>query len=924
MAMGGAGGGTYASSKFTKLSSVLKNSPNGSGDGYYKLDEHRETVIIRETNYNETSSHVLMQYYTLIPDKLSDGSPNPLWSNCKNEGNYHKCTKACKETKVLTCSEPHHQGLHYDIANEICWEACMNDANHRKSEDKIKVDNTYSFDIGNFINIDYGLTIFFPNRGDFYEGESYAIGALTSSKGLGFRDKYEVDEDYSDLPYGRGTDMCGGYVNTYVGMNTSKWTRVKRIKLPVNVIYDPTRDGKHAKLYLAGEWITLGDRGTYTSKIGGQGDSSAQGKYDEKAWSNYGTWKYEGIYREFYNFYCVLNNPEIKAGAYTVEVTALNAKDFNGEGSDQKNDNPNAITNKMRRSSFQALHGGTNTRYFDVVGRIGNMIMEDVEDFRFSNLFKQALVQEEQTQVSSKVYYANKGLGIKDSAGTPNDRATVDGTYVTTNAGNAFAAVKGVNVGQKYYKVAFEGKGLNVGRFEAVNVATKQPIEDNKIKVIQESSTKVSYYLDLSKVTDVTKIDLKFIAKGSNVMAVNNCTFTELGSSPDSWLLDGIVREVDETKQNIYFTWVADIRGIKVGPETRYVNTWGTLSWVNGNWKDFPLSPDKNNIDILKDEPMLAGYSALMDIQTIGSYWKNDTAELQIIPKYYALDVNTGIMKKIDVYMEHEGTYVPINLADNVNKNNSSNPFNAEIFDNTINLDWDNTKERRNVNDEESTKTHQVYEDSIRNDSDQSATGQTGPVDIDIFRPIDIPRGHINVLGNNQYMILDGNARSFVGGVETYGSLKNLGNRLNPVHWYRSAQRWHFLVGIPSSAVFVLQGQVPNAANIDALQSGPYIIICTLDITAVGEVYALKYEHKYSGSQAAKDFERYYKNIVKDWTDVGTTGGVHMGSIQTTSNGVTKTINLNKYAEQLNYEPIVFVYSVNERSVQDVEIVGTH
>lgn len=927
-AYGGAGGGSYANGLYSKLQSYNIESPDGSGNGYYKLEEYRETIIIRTTNYDEKTANVLMQYYTLIPEKLSDGSPNPLWSNCNKEGNYHECTHECGEIKMLTCSEPHHQGLHYDVANEICWEACMNDANHRQSTDDIQVSSDHSFEIGNFINIDYGFTIFFPNRGDFEEGQQYAIGSLSSAKGLGYTNVYEVDEDYSHRPYGPGTDMSDGYVDTEVGMNTSKWTRVKRIKFPVNVIYDPTRDGRYAKLYLAGEWITLGDRGLYTGELGGEGDSVNDGKYDETAWSNYGKWEYDAIYKEFYNFYCVLNNYEKKAGAYTIEVTAVNCADFDEKGNGQRNDNPNEMTNKKRKSSFRALHGGTNTQYFDVVGRIGNLIMEDVEDFRFSNLFKETVDSDTQTQVKTNTYYVNKGLGAKDSFNTENPNASVDNTYVTTNAGNAYAAVKGVSVGSKYYRITFEGKGLNVGRLEVVNVATRQAIEANKITVIQESSNKVSYYLDLSSVNDVTQIDIKWVAKGSNVMAVNSCTFTELGASPDSWLLDGIVREVDETKQNVYFTYVSDIRGIKVSSKTHYVDTWGTLSWANENWMDLPLSPDKNNIDILKDEPMLAGYSALMDIQTIGSYWQNDTTELQIVPKYYALDINKGTLKKVDVYMEHEGTYVPINLADNVNKNNAANPFNTEIFNNVINLDWDNTKARRNVTGEESTKTQQVYEDSIRKESDQSGTGNQGTADVDIYRPIDIPSGHINVLGNNQYMILDGNARSFVGGIETYGELKNLGNRLNPVHWYRAAQRWHFLVGVPSSAVFVEKGKPVTAANIDELQSGPYVIISTLDITAVGEIFALKYEHRYSGSQIATDYANYYKNIVKNWTDVGTTGGPHMGTIQLKATSgetsYTKTFDLNKFAAELNYEPIVLVYSVNESSVQDVEIVGTH
>lgn len=902
IALGGAGGSSYIGSGFKLTGKSLSNHGNGA----FSIYEYRETLIIKNTNYAGSIKDQLMKYYTLIPDKLGNGTDNPIWENCTKTKNYHQCNANCKETKVLTCTEPHHSGVHYDVSNKICWQACENDANHKIHKNQIQAD--ISFKPGNFINLDYGFSIYFPNRGNFNEGEQYALGGLTSARGRGFINTYLTNN-----PYGRGTANSASYVGKGVGMNTSKWTRVKRIKFTIDVIYDN-------KLYLANEWIYLGDRGTYTGSIGGVGNDK---KYDETKWSNYGTKLYDGIYKEYYDFYCPLENSEAKGASYTIEVTALNADAFNSSGDGQINDNTGAITNKARTSSYTALHGGTNMNYYDVVGRIGNLIMEDVEDFRFSNLFKEAADKSTATDKTvTNSYSVTNGLGIADRLNTANT-ATKGNKSVTTNATGAYAVVN-YKADNKYYKVTVEGNGLNAGRLAVVN-STKgladidygKEIPDSKFTIISSSANKVSYYVDLSKYSGISDVDVKYIAKASNAMAITKITISKLGSTPDKWLLDGVIREVDETKQNIYLSWVADIRGIKVSEKTHWLDTWGTLGWMNGNRLDFPLSPEKNNIDILKDEPMLTGYSAYLDIQSMGNYWQNDISRLQIIPKYYAIDLKTNGLIQLDAYMEHDGAYQAINLYNNVDKN-SANIYKQEIYKNTINLDWLSEKARRNVSAEEERKTQFIYTNSLvpdQNANKPEINGDDADASVDWYRPIDIPGGHVNTIGTNQYLVLDGNARTFVGGESTYGQLKNIGNRVAQYMWYRQAQRWHFSIGLPSSTVFVRHGQDVTSDNIIEVTDGDYIVICALNIVVVGNTYALRYQQKYSGSVA---------NDAKG-TDSGTTDGTYLGSVKVKdSNGVSHTLNLNNYAKDLDYDPIVFVYNPSANSGQDVEIIGTH
>lgn len=1009
-ALGGAGGSSYLSSEWSEFESYSTNH----GDGSFDLNEFRETLIIKKGTYDsEITTEVIMKYYTLIPDFLPDGRYNPLWAHCQGENNIHVCDETCGEIKILTCTEPHHDGNHYGPYNEVCWEACMNDANHKTVGSSVTADGT--FDGGNFINLDYGFEIFFPNRSLLNDQEPYGIGALATEKGKGFTDIYEANENFeyfksqyinvgccsplnglaevTENPYLRGVvpqiepSTGRNYIGTAVGTNTTKWTRVKRIKFDVDVVYDPTPTGtneysENAQLYLAGEWITLGDRGTYKGALGGIGHELDEGKYDPTAWTNYGTYLYEGIYRDRYQFYCVMENSEQKAASYTVEVTALNAIDFDSEGYGQKNDNTE-ITNSKRFSGFTAKHGGININYYDVVGRIGNLVLEDTEDFRFSNLFKQTVEQMDSTStIQTDMFYVGKGLGLEDTEGLDN-KAVIREDYVVTGSTGAYAAVKGYNATQNFYKVEVVGKSLTAGRLAVINTADEyKELSDDKFTNIQYSAEKISYYIDMTGFTDTTTVvDFKYVAKATNTMVVSSITVSKLGKSPDGWILDGIVQEVDPTKQKTVFDWVADIRGITLSGATRQQNTWGAIPWIESvGHLDLPLSPDKNNIEILKAEPMLVGYNGLFDIQTLGNYWQNG-CELQIIPKYWAIENSTGKVIPLDVYMQHDGVYEPINIHGNVDKTNSDKPILNEIYNDIVNLDWENEHERRNyygreedeegdvlidgtmqhykivvpdrafcvedlgitweaaddyldTNDPNVTEhyrtlavwietlpSREILEEQMK-DSELGQEGSTVSIAelLANKEPLNMPGGHINTLGNRQYLSLDGNARTFIGGIATYDKLQDLGGRIMDYLWYRQAQRWYFTIGLPSASVFVEHGNEVSVAEIKRIQEGGYTVICSLDITAKGSVWYLQYKHRWDGS-GAQGVYPYYDNGGGD-PEMG-----EVSLIGTNADGKQVSLgkfDLNKIAAAVDYDPIIFVYNPALDSGQDVEIVGTH
>lgn len=457
---------------------------------------------------------------------------------------------------------------------------------------------------GNFINLDYGFQIYFPNRGDFFGDNSYGIASVTQMRGRGFVDS----------------------------MDTTEWTKEKYVVFDFNVIHNGIGYG-------AGEDIPLDINDT----------------------------------DDIYDFYCPLANYEAISAEVTFKVIAIN-----GVGVDNT-----YAANKARYNYVDARHSGIKKYNIDVVGRIGNLIMEDTGDFRFANLFKKP-------------------------------------------------------------------------------------------------------------------------------------------KSPVSWIIDNVVKDVDQNQQNRILGSSIDIRGMGISAGRHWLNTYGLLEFADRDPIPFPLTPDKNNIAALRRQPVRLGYKSYLDIQTIGNY-SNGT--MQIIPYYYWLDLNTREVKQVDIYMDINGEYKPINKFDAAVPGWDPNT----VYDNITMLDWDDEFERRNYTAQEQARTAEVA-------SAFQVYDTSGNL-IDLPTPL----GKFHAYGNSQILYPDGRNRTFIGTSLVNANDTNPGNVFSDLLFGRQGQRWHFTSGLPSSAVAVEHGAAVTQANIEALQSNTSVLLMALDIKSIGETYVLQY-----------------------------------------------------------------------------------
>lgn len=342
----GAGGGSgYADT--TKLSDIHGSNGENEGDGYVYIDaleSYSNDVRIKYAgsfgSMNGSSSGVIATVNTiknninLIP-KFVDGIENPVFS-CNGRYNRHQCDSTCVPKTYLDCSEPHHDdpANHYSMGNRICWEACNNDKLHQTNPPSRQHTDGTVVQAGRFINLDYYFDVYFPNLGDFIEAHPL----------LG------IDEE----------DQRRGL--SYVQqMDTTEWTREKRIRFPFTVDYLNEEKGRWEE-YRAYEWIEI---------------------------------PVTGPSYPYYHFYCTLDNSENVGYQIEYDVEAINNQPSPGGKTDpykrdyiRQNDN-DVETNKQRFPDLTAKHTAYKVSYIDVVGRIGNFVISDTGDYRFCNMFKQ-------------------------------------------------------------------------------------------------------------------------------------------------------------------------------------------------------------------------------------------------------------------------------------------------------------------------------------------------------------------------------------------------------------------------------------------------------------------------------------------------------------------------------------------------------
>ena len=287
------------------------------------------------------------------------------------------------------------------------------------------------------------------------------------------------------------------------------------------------------------------------------------------------------------------------------------------------------------------------------------------------------------------------------------------------------------------------------------------------------------------------------------------------GNSPENWRVQGIVKNVDSNSKNFVLAGTKDIRGLTAkAPYGQDI--YGLLSWLRDKTLTFPLTPAKNNIQALKEEPLRVGYHTYLDITTLGKNYTN----IEVLPAYYYYELDTRTVTPLDVYINANTGYEPINLFGNYDLN--------RVYQYTMSLNWTEQAKRRNVTESEQNLT----------------------VSLSGLLETKMPEGEYYILGNAQGLTFDERARTYIGSGQTLGALQNIGGLIPESEFQQSVKRWHFELGLPSSAVFVDSGAAPTEVNIAKYKKsggGSGVILLSAEIWAQGGLYKLAYDNDGDG-----------------------------------------------------------------------------
>ena len=324
-------------------------------------------------------------------------------------------------------------------------------------------------------------------------------------------------------------------------------------------------------------------------------------------------------------------------------------------------------------------------------------------------------------------------------------------------------------------------------------------------------------------------------------------------ASTGEWLVPNVVYKVDQSEQVRVVIDEYDIFDRKGGGDSAW-NTYGsqdhkeelvnsepTSSYdiISGtgtrraHYYALPLLPRYNNIDAFKDTPMRVGYSAYLDVETIGNYYSG-TDYVTVEYSYYGMDKNNNL-HSLDVYMLKDGEYVLINDFYNDYSKITSYP---------VYMNWENENERRMFTETEKERTEKVNEFMQGTNAYDMFTGE-----IDKVYPY-YPSGNTIYQGDYNSAILGFDSRTFIGDYYYSDVMPgfpdndntNVGGYIPAWKYYRNSQKWYFSNGLPSSAVFVEAGQKCTKENIDIATSKYDKAVVTAIIKAHGAVWDLRHD----------------------------------------------------------------------------------
>lgn len=673
-----------------------------------------------------------------IPEYLTNGQKNPIFI-CKGlPFNEHVCTDKCKVIKILNCTEPHHYGEHYDGSNRICWEACGDDSKHMIGNKPVEIKPGERVNAARFLQMEHGFTVYFPNRGNFAGNGALGLSTVQTPTGYGY----------------------------YNNMDTTQWTREKRVKFPFNVLHK-------GQVYVADTWIDL------------------------------------EVPEEYFDFYVLLANEEQNNAMVEFEVESINCGVVGQETLNYRD-----ILGTVYKDALQAFRTGLEPRFIQSLNNGFRTNRDAGEEQGYGEYFtwkrgeetKLTQKKDEMRRIIKEDFEGATGINERAKPLTTNDNYERENNVMRTSS------MESLHGGYKMYYIDLLGR---IGNFMIVDT------EDYRF----------SNFFKLPK------------------------------TNPDEWLVEGFVYKVADDIQRWYIGDEWDIKGTKASPETKWLNTFNTQKWAQGtpesgrdenspNLVTGALTAEVNNIAQLKKEQLRYGYDIYTSISTIGSYQKG---RVLVTPYWYALNLRTGTIQPLDVYISRDGIYEAVNLFGNSKNGESDKP----VYKYTMNLDWTKESNRRNYFGQEKTETLRVAE--FFKEEHYEYPGYEGTGDIPekadfVYQgstQYKVPAGKYNYMGDAQSLLLGPTHRTFIGSQESNGTSeevakwgldKNPGRVIKSEYFSNAAQRWHYKVGVPSSSVFVLKGEEPSKKNIDLIMNPDYAIIATNTVVALGKTWELEYK----------------------------------------------------------------------------------
>ena len=293
--------------------------------------------------------------------------------------------------------------------------------------------------------------------------------------------------------------------------------------------------------------------------------------------------------------------------------------------------------------------------------------------------------------------------------------------------------------------------------------------------------------------------------------------------------------KVDYRLPNHIVTDPLDVRQELASAKTQYHDIYGSLYLPTGGkaheYTLLPLTPEKNPIAALRNQPMRAGYQLFMDVETVGNYYgenydeKGDPEDsdmqykMQVTPRYWNLNLDTGTYTPVDLYMGVRGEYRPVAFFDGANSDTEYLYY----------LNWLEESKRRSFTAKEKEIT-----ETVRKEYGKINAG----IEIRIRGPENVP----DPLGSANRLFLNDKNRTFFGTSETYGINRNPDKKWKESEYGRQAQRWHFTIGTPSSTVFIEAGKSCTDQEIKKIKDQNSVIVCEMDIKVRGEVWTLEYK----------------------------------------------------------------------------------